>query len=293
MERRRVFATWADLVLPVRCAGCAEPGALLCAECHGVFAPEPAPARPTPAPEGLPPVHAITGYEGPVRSVLAAYKEHGAHSLARPLGDALARAAAAGLSDPVGPCLLVPVPSTRAAVRRRGRDAIGELALRAAGRLRAGGTRTRVLPALRHTRRVRDQAGLSARERGMNVHRSMIVSDRLAPLFTGISVVIVVDDVCTTGATLAEATRAVRAVGGRVEAAAVLAATARRRRPEQGHRRPGRSVGCPPLRHGAMDGVLRGHCRQGPQDRGTRAFSQALRREAGEDPEARRQGDQR
>ncbi|MFE5329986.1 ComF family protein [Embleya sp. NPDC056575] len=293
MERRRVLATWADLVLPVCCAGCAAPGAQLCAACREVFLPEPRPADPAPAPEGLPPVHAVTAYQGPVRSVLAAYKEHGARRLARPLGDALARSVAAGLADAAGPCLLVPVPSTRAAVRRRGRDATRELALRAAGRLRAAGVPARVLPALRHTRRILDQAGLSAHERRMNVRRSMIVSDRLAPLFTGISVVIVVDDVCTTGATLAEATRAVRAVGGRVEAAAVVAATARRRGTEQGRRRPGRSDGCPPLRHGAMDGVLRGHCRQGPQDRGTRAFSQALCREAGQDPQARRQGDQR
>ncbi|MFE2872543.1 ComF family protein [Embleya sp. NPDC059259] len=293
MERSRVLAAWADLVLPVCCAGCAESGALLCGRCRAVFAAAPVPVRPTPAPEGLPPVHAVTAYLGPVRPVLAAFKEHGARRLARPLGDALARAAAAGLPDPAGSALLVPVPSTRAAVRRRGRDATGELARRAAGRLRAAGVPTRVLPALRHTRRVQDQSGLSAHERRMNIRRSMIVSDRLAPLFTGISVVIVVDDVCTTGATLAEATRAVRAVGGRVGAAAVVAATTRRRRAEQDHRRPGRPDGWPPLRHGAMDGVLRGHCRQGPQDRGTRAFSQALRREAGEDPQARRQGDQR
>src|SRR4051794_21137051 len=42
------------------------------------------------------------------------------------------------------------------------------------------------------------------------------------------------------------------------------------------------------------NGVLRGHRRQGPQDRGARAVPQARGREAeaGEDPEARWQGDQ-
>ncbi|MET7305227.1 ComF family protein, partial [Embleya sp. NPDC005575] len=122
MERRRVLAAWADLVLPVCCAGCAEPGALLCGRCRAVFAPEPAPVRPTPAPEGLPPVHAITAYRGPVCSVLAAYKEHGARRLAHPLGDALARAAAAGLPDPAGSTLLVPTPAAHRGPRRGHRD---------------------------------------------------------------------------------------------------------------------------------------------------------------------------
>src|SRR3954462_12527771 len=40
------------------------------------------------------------------------------------------------------------------------------------------------------------------------------------------------------------------------------------------------------------NGVLRGHRRQGPQDRGARAVPEAREREAGQDPEARRQGDQ-
>ncbi|MYW06315.1 ComF family protein, partial [Streptomyces sp. SID3343] len=92
MRGRRVLATWADLVLPADCAGCGEPGPRLCTACRAVFLPSAARMGPTPAPEGLPPVYAITAYEGPVRGALAAYKERGARSLVRPLGDALAAA---------------------------------------------------------------------------------------------------------------------------------------------------------------------------------------------------------
>ena len=123
-ESCRVFAAVADLVLPAFCAGRGGPGCAglgpLCAACG---APLEAPARltrPRPCPPGLPPTWAVAGYAGPVRAALAAYKEHGSRALAGPLGAALARAvtAAAGATGPTGaPVLLVPVPSTRAAVR--------------------------------------------------------------------------------------------------------------------------------------------------------------------------------
>ncbi|MCF2533921.1 ComF family protein [Yinghuangia soli] len=305
---RRLATTWADLVLPARCAGCGGPGTAVCPACRAHLRQQPREVRPDPVPAGLPAVFAAAPYEGPVRAVLIAHKEYGAHAATGPLGAALAAAVraalpAAGADRGRGP-LLVPVPSGRRAVRARGRDTTRALARQAASVLRAQGIRAAVAPALRHTRPVADQAGLPARERAVNVTGALRVSCRLAPLFRGISVVIV-DDLVTTGASLAEAARAVAAAGGRVSGAAVVAATPRRSRTGPGDRtrdpaavayevddQLGRTGG-QPHRHGAMDGVLRGHCRQGPQDRGARAVPQTQRREAGQDPQARRQGDQR
>ncbi|HSA49879.1 MAG TPA: phosphoribosyltransferase family protein [Yinghuangia sp.] len=138
-----------------------------------------------------------------------------------------------------------------------------------------------------------------------NVTGAFRVPCWLAPLYRGISVVIV-DDLVTTGASLAEATRAVASGGGKVSGAAVVAATPRRsvRGPARSPfpispalrtrgGRPARPDGRTAHRQGARDGVLRGHCRQGPQDRCARAVPQTQRREAGQDPQARRQGDQR
>jgi predicted amidophosphoribosyltransferase len=223
-------AAWADLFLPAECAGCEAPGPRLCGACAAALDAPAVLARPGPAPPGLPVVHAIGPYADPLRGVILAHKERGAHAVAGPLGRALATAVEAALRGaawPAGPCALVPVPSARAAVRARGHDATRCLARHAAGALRARGVPARVLPVLTHHREVADQAGLDRDRRVANITGSMGVPRRLAPLFGGISVVIV-DDLVTTGATLAEATRAVARAGGRVEAAAVIAATRRR-----------------------------------------------------------------
>ncbi|MEU8139481.1 ComF family protein [Streptodolium elevatio] len=302
---RRLATTWLDLVLPARCAGCGGPGTTVCPACRAHLRRPPREVRPDPAPAGLPAVFAAAPYEDPVRAILIAHKEYGAHAASRPLGAALAAAVlAATRENPGCPPVLVPVPSARRAVRARGRDTTRNLALRAAADLRKQGVGVRVLPVLRQIRTVRDQSELSASERVANVTGALGVSRRLAPLFGGISVVIV-DDLVTTGASLAEAARAVAAADGRVCGAAVVAATPRRSGRGTDDRTPSPSAvayevddqlgrtGGQPHRHGAMDGVLRGHCRQGPQDRGARTVPQAQRREAGQDPQTRRPGDQR
>ncbi|MEU8961207.1 ComF family protein [Streptomyces sp. NPDC048491] len=209
---------FSGLVLPTACGGCGRQRTALCGGCRAELLGAPARrVRPAPEPGGLPVVYAAAPYEDAVRAVLLGHKERGALGLAGVLGQALAGAtrAAAGPCGQ-GPLLLVPVPSSRRAVRARGHDATRRIALAAAGELRRGGTDARVAAVLRQRRTVADQAGLSAPERLRNLSGALVVAGGGAGLLRGGQVVLV-DDLMTTGASLAEAARAIRAagVGGR------------------------------------------------------------------------------
>ena len=217
-----------DLVLPASCAGCGTEGVTWCATCARLLDGPARPCRPDPCPVSLPPTWTVTAYDGPVRAALLAHKEHGVLALSRPLGAALASAvSAATTGSGRRPVLLVPAPSRPAAVRERGHDPTLRLARAAAGTLRRHGADARVAPVLRMSRGARDQAGLGVRDRAANLAGAVRVPPRRAAAVAGRQLVLV-DDVVTTGATLAESARALQAAGASVVAAAVVAATARR-----------------------------------------------------------------
>lgn len=204
------------LVLPVACGGCGRPRTELCEECgaqlHGGV---PRRVRPEPEPAGLPAVYAAAGYENAVRALLLAHKERGALGLAGALGKALAGAvrAGAGPSSEPGPLLLVPVPSSRRAVAARGHDPTRRIALAAAAELRRAGTPARVAAVLRQRRPVADQSGLGAGARRANLAGALeVVAGGGRLLAAGRPVL--VDDLLTTGASLAEAARAVDRTDG-------------------------------------------------------------------------------
>jgi predicted amidophosphoribosyltransferase len=225
----RTGAALADLVLPRVCAGCGRPGAVLCHRCCSLLA-RPCPATPRRFPDGFPPAAAAGAYAGAVRPALIAFKERGRAELGRPLGRALALAVAAVVSavpGPARPVLLVPVPSSAAAIRARGRDHVRELTGPAVAELRSAGIDAASARLLRRRGRVRDSAELSVAQRRANLAGSFVVHPVPVPSATQL---VLVDDVVTSGATLTEAAGALGRAHPEspVVLAAVVAATPRR-----------------------------------------------------------------
>jgi len=252
---RRLLGGLADLgglVWPVRCAGCGRPDVGVCPDCRATLTRGVRHAAAPAWPNG-PGVHALAPYSGAPARLVVAWKERGRHDLTRVLGASLAPAVDAALTEaravpsgwwaewtgavaaeaPEREVLLVPVPTTRTNRRRRGGDLVSDLADQAAQALAAADpTRAppvRTLRALRHTRRVRDQSGLDAAARRRNLTGALAVRRRTGPDLTGREV-IVVDDIVTTGATTAEAARALEAAGARVIGGCCLCVTVRQQR---------------------------------------------------------------
>ncbi len=225
-----------DLLLGARCPGCDQPGWGLCAPCRrSVHSGAGYLTRPDPVPPGFPMTATSSPYDQLMKRLVSAHKERQVLSLTPFLADRLALAVGcllvqggrldgAGVGRPQAIVVLAPMPSLPSAVRERGFDATWAIARRVARRTPGGAVTTRRL--LAYSRRVQDQAGLGAAARRQNLAGGLRVSGGLLP--PG-SVVVIVDDVVTTGSSLSEAARALRAGGIAVFGAATVAATVRSR----------------------------------------------------------------
>jgi ComF family protein len=212
------------VVAPTSCVGCSADDRALCTACalelrprltHGHLA------------DGTPLVTSLR-YDGVVRRIVLAYKEEGrtdvARSLAAPLAAAItcavsgAQSAAQQLTtkQPIVTAIravqLCAVPTSRAAFRRRGYDPV-RLLLRSAGLPRAADV---LVPTRKHEKqKLLDRSAREQNLAGWLRARHPLSGQEF----------IVVDDVITTGSTLAEAVRAIRDGGGEVRSAVALAST--------------------------------------------------------------------
>lgn len=212
-----------DLALPGSCVGCGREGLPLCPRCAPAL--DARLAEPPGVPIGLPadipaPLLQIdwcAPFRGTVRDALHAIKYLAEQRLADPLGAAVARRwAAVG----VGADLIVHVPVHDDRRRARGYDQAQLIATAAARRLRLDHR-----PALHRQRATTAQFDLDRRHRATNVAGAFAVRPDHIAAIRG-RWILLVDDVLTTGATLAACATALELAG----AAAVSAVTVARER---------------------------------------------------------------
>jgi ComF family protein len=213
-----VIASLLNLLFPPVCSGCKQVGALFCAECTAAvdWLAEPlclACGRPTPAsvgqcdqcrqrPLSVQPIRAAAGYSGPLIPLIHQMKYNGFFSLAEPLADLMATAWPTW-QRPVE--LVVPIPLHPRHERERGYNQSALLARHLCGRF--GWTLAEA--ALRRVKETQQQARLGAAERQANVQGAFVAdAGRVAG-----RQVLLIDDVCTTGATLTAAADALWEAG--------------------------------------------------------------------------------
>jgi len=229
VDVRRVLGAAAnravDLALPAACAGCGQEGAALCRECRTALdirldaEPGVPIGLPADIPAPLVQLEWCAPFTGVTRRALHALKYDGERRLAPLLGAAVARrwgrAGAAGDA-------LVPVPASPDRVRERGYDQAALIAREAGQRLGLP-----VIEVLERSRATTAQFDLDRAARATNLVDAFQVRTAGAAAQPPINIrdrwLVVVDDVVTTGATLAACATALLDAGALAVSAIAVA----------------------------------------------------------------------
>jgi predicted amidophosphoribosyltransferase len=215
----------ARAVVPVACPGCGALDVKWCDECEALwweppYRAESSAGRLDVLDRASLPVWAIAPLTGAAHGMVAAWKDGGRRDMDCLMEEAVARAAVAiagALEGVPGPVAVVPAPARAASTRRRGVDLPRSLAEASARVLAEVGVTAVCTPVL--SIGGTSSRTQSARERWRGASTSIAVNtppERALPA-------LLVDDVLTTGATLAGCARAWEDAGGTVLAGLVLA----------------------------------------------------------------------
>jgi predicted amidophosphoribosyltransferase len=186
------FAELSQLIFPSRCFGCHNLGPSICSVCRSSWHPHYYKTK-----IDRLTVHSSLLYTPTASRIILAAKESGVKGADELLIEAIIHALDKVISKNAL-YRLVPIPSSKAAQRHRGRSFVVDLVSQISER-----TGIPMIDCLQLSRRVRDQSGLHRNERASNLAGAFTLSSRAR------GELILIDDVVTTGATLREAARAV------------------------------------------------------------------------------------
>jgi len=260
LASRRFLASVGDFLLPKMCLGCSSEGSLWCVACATSLDSPPFRARDlllsrecyenhqSHVPLGLDvvPVFAAAHYQGPAVRLINLAKERGSPIAQRLVAKSLLASVQALIDSQASnhPGLLgmaysfglprsaelgagssiavVPIPTTTKARRVRGGHPLGEITKLV---IKGSQLPLELCSALTNARSRQDQASLTIGEREANVAGSFAWANQSRQESR---LIILVDDVVTTGATLRAAASALRQAGLVTIGCAVVAATRRR-----------------------------------------------------------------
>ena len=187
-----------QLLFPVHCFGCKALGLEICSKCRRYWNSH----FYVQNIEGLT-VYSSIRYSPVAKSILLSAKENSIKLADELIIDALLNCLRRIPTSILRNAILMPIPGSKRAIRKRGRDFVldltQELSLRSGVPIRTG---------MEIKRRLLDQSGLSAVDRHRNINGAFEYSGEY---FNG--EILIVDDLVTTGSTLLEAKRALNSSG--------------------------------------------------------------------------------
>ena len=210
MSLGSILASLASLIIPVECPLCSKLDEVLCASCRkralyiaphrqSIFTKE----------QRQIVISSQLRFDDAISRIILGAKDDANPHFQRMVIDALFSARSVFPERVV----LVPIPTTARARRKRGRDFMLEITQELASR-----TGDTVLSLLSCTRKVSSQKNLNANERSRNLLNAFVVNPRVArehQRHISSYQILLVDDVVTTGATMLEGFRALDRYGAR------------------------------------------------------------------------------
>ncbi|MBN1258484.1 ComF family protein [Candidatus Peregrinibacteria bacterium] len=203
----RIITFLLDTLFPPTCASCKKEGAFLCEDCVRAF--KKRKIRPRPSFVRLPKefaymdgvIYALDYAKNPgIQAAIQQFKYKFTRELAAYFADLVSEKLGQLSMAKNGKIILIPVPLHPKRLNYRGFNQ-AEVIGRAVGERM--GDRVEIIPLLARVRHTAQQAKLTKKERHANLENAFILNKKCVHKFEpGKSIYFIVDDVCTTGATL-------------------------------------------------------------------------------------------